>query len=74
MNQREALLLAGLALIGAGVWLRWRLSWYCSDAEEAAKDGKITTAAARRRIQWLTWGTPALTMAGLLLLIFAALP
>jgi hypothetical protein len=68
MDKHELLALAAIAIIAAGVWLRWRLDAYCSDAEEDVKDKKITQAQARRRIAIIQWGIPGVTILGLLLL------
>ncbi|MEI6861033.1 MAG: hypothetical protein WCL04_02150 [Verrucomicrobiota bacterium] len=68
MDKHEQLALAAIALVAAGIWLRWRLDFYCSDAEEDVKDKKITAEQARRRIAFIKWGVPAVTILGLLLL------
>ncbi len=63
------LALGALPLILSGVWMHWRLAWYCSDAEEAVKDRKLTPEQARRRILLLHRGCIVLTILGLVLLI-----
>ncbi len=68
MDKHELLALAAILMIAAGTWLRWRLAAYCSDAEEDAKDKKITPEEARRRIRLINWSVPALTILGLVLL------
>jgi hypothetical protein len=42
MKTSEVLALVATLMLTLGSWLRWRLSWVCSVAEEAAKDKKIT--------------------------------
>ena len=74
MVQPELLALAAVLMIAAGTWLRWRLPSYCSDAEEAAKDGKITGLQARSRITLFTYACPVLTVAGLILLLVSLAP
>ncbi len=69
MDKHELLALSAALMVAAGTWLRWRLTAYCSDAEEDAKDKKITPEMARRRITLINWGVPALTILGLLLLV-----
>jgi hypothetical protein len=69
MDKHQLLALGALPLILSGVWMHWRLSWYCSDAEEAVKDRKLTPEQARRRIALLNWGCFALTILGLVLLL-----
>jgi hypothetical protein len=73
MKLSELLALVATLMLIAGAWLRWRLAWLCSDAEEEAKDKKITEAEARRRIQRLNYACPALTFGGLGLLVVALL-
>ncbi len=55
-----------------GVRLRWRLAWHFSEAEEAAKNDKITPEQARHRIRFLTWFCPSLIVTGLSLFLVAA--
>ena len=71
MDKHELLALVAILIVAAGIWLRWRLSAYCSDAEEGVKDKKITPEQARRRIFIINWGVPFVTMLGLLLLLEA---
>ena len=71
MHLPELLALVAVVMIIAGAWLRWRLAAYCSDAEEDAKDGKITPHQARKRITQYNWLCPLLTMLGVGLLILA---
>ncbi len=71
MDKHELLAIAAIALVATGIWLRWRLDDYCSDAEEDVKDKKITAEQARRRIALIQWGVPVVTVLGLLLLMEA---
>ena len=73
MKSSELLALVATLMLTAGAWLRWRLPWLCSDAEEDAKDKKITEAEARRRIRRLHSACPVLTFIGLGLLAVALL-
>jgi hypothetical protein len=71
MNLSEQLATIAALMLATGAWMRWRLPWLCSDAEEAAKDQKITEEEARRRIRRLHQACPALTFGGLGLLVVA---
>ena len=71
MDKHELLGLTAMIMIAAGTWLRWQLAAYCSDAEEDAKDKKISLEAARRRIRFINWGVPLITIFGLVLLVEA---
>jgi len=62
------LALGGLPLIFSGVWMHWRLTWYCAEAEEAVKDRKLTPDQARRRIALLHRSCTVLTVLGLVML------
>jgi hypothetical protein len=68
MDKHQMLALGGLPLILTGVWVHWRLAWYCSDAEEAVKDRKLTPAQAQRRIALLHRACTVLTVVGLIML------
>jgi hypothetical protein len=48
--------------------MHWRMSWYCSDAEEAVKDRKLTPEQARRRIALLNRTCSVMTVTGLVML------
>ncbi len=74
MVLHELLALAAVLMIATGTWLRWRLPSYCSDAEEDAKDGKITGLQARSRITLITYASPVLTVTGLVLLVVTLAP
>lgn len=71
MDKHELLALAAIFIVVSGIWLRWRLAAYCSDAEEDAKDKKITPEEARRRITLINWSVPVITVLGLVLLLEA---
>jgi hypothetical protein len=71
MNPSELLALIASLMLIVGAWLRWRLPWLCSDAEEAVKNRKISEDEARRRIRLLHGACPALTLGGLALLALA---
>lgn len=68
MDKHQLLALTGLPLILGGVWMHWRMSWYCSDAEEAVKDRKLTPEQARRRIALLNRTCSVMTVTGLVML------
>ncbi len=53
-------------------WLKWRLSWLCSDVEEEEKDAKITARQAQNRLRVLRLMVPLLMLVGMGLLVFAA--
>lgn len=72
VRNAEWLALTGLVVTFAGVWLQWNLQWKRSDAEEALKDGKISAEAASRRIRRLGVLAPAICIAGMLMLVLAA--
>jgi hypothetical protein len=71
MDKHELMAVVAIPMIATGVWLHWRIAWYCSEAEEDVKDKKITEEQARRRIALLNWTWPVLTVAGLALLMLA---
>lgn len=47
LKTSEVFVLIRPLMLTLGSWLRWRLLWLFSDAEEAAKDKKITKEEAR---------------------------
>lgn len=51
-----------------GVKLCWDATHYRMSMEERAKDGLITAEQARRRIRFMAWFGPALTIVGCALL------
>ncbi len=63
--------LVGVVKIVMGMWLNWKITWLRSDAEEAAKDGRITERAARARIKFYEWFFPFLIISGIALLAIA---
>ena len=73
MTLREPLALVAASMTMGGTWLRWRLSSYCSAAEEAAKDEKITPQQARQKIDRLKRACPLLTILGLVMLLLIAI-
>ncbi len=52
----------------AGVWLCWGAPRYRMSIEERAKDGLYTEDEARRKIRFMAWFGPAVTITGCLLL------
>ena len=59
----------GAALITLlGIRLCWSSPRYRMSIEERAKDGAITEDQARRKIRFMGWFAPALTLAGCVML------
>jgi hypothetical protein len=56
-----------------GVRLCWRAPRYRMSVEEHAKDGKLTEEQARRKIRFMDWFGPAVTIVGCALLALAIL-
>ncbi len=64
-NVSDSLLFAaGLVLVLAGMYLRWKLAYHVMEAEEQAKDGWLDEAQARRRASFLRYGGPAMILLG----------
>jgi hypothetical protein len=63
--------LAGVAVLGFAVWFQWKLSWLCSDVEEAEKEEKITAEQARSRLRILRSLGPLLMALGVALVAAA---
>ena len=64
---------AAILLTLAGMAMHWRLPRQRMSFEEQVKDGKLTEAAAQRRLRIYGWCAPAATLLGVAVLVLALL-
>jgi hypothetical protein len=64
---------AAIVLTVAGMAMHWRLPRQRMSFEEQVKDGKLTEAAAQRRLRIYGWCAPAATLLGVAVLVLALL-
>jgi hypothetical protein len=70
-SKHELVGMAGAVTTIFGMWLHAQIPWHSSDAEELAKDGKLTEEMARQRIRFIVWRAAAITLVGVALFLAA---
>ena len=55
----------GVVCMLIGMYLRWKLTYHCMEAEEHVKEGRLNEEQVRRRTAFFRFGGPVMILLGI---------